>query len=256
MAIQRRAQRRKYHIIYKTTCLITNKWYIGLHSTDDLNDGYQGSGTHLWRSIQKYGKAQHKTEILEHCADRESLAQREAEIVNEDLLAQVGCMNLMIGGNANVEEVKTTTEDSKRKNSEASKRMWAKRREEGWVAPPQKSEHVAKRAKANTGKKRTAIQLANLQEGQARYYASADPLEIQVRAQKAAVTRQERGTNRGGRPAGIAMPEEQKQHLSTITTGKVWPRATCLGCGKETTLGALNRYHAMCRAADASTNRS
>jgi hypothetical protein len=38
-----RAYKKKYHFIYKTTCLITNKYYIGMHSTDDLEDGYVGS---------------------------------------------------------------------------------------------------------------------------------------------------------------------------------------------------------------------
>lgn len=30
----------KYHFIYKTTNLISGKYYIGVHNTDDLNDGY------------------------------------------------------------------------------------------------------------------------------------------------------------------------------------------------------------------------
>lgn len=38
--MKRQAERRKYHYIYKTTCLITNRYYIGMHSTDNLEDGY------------------------------------------------------------------------------------------------------------------------------------------------------------------------------------------------------------------------
>lgn len=46
---------KQYHFIYKTINIINNKYYIGMHSTDDLNDGYVGSGKRLWYSINKNG---------------------------------------------------------------------------------------------------------------------------------------------------------------------------------------------------------
>lgn len=90
--------RKKYHFIYKTTCLITSKYYIGMHSTNKLDDGYKGSGKRLWRSINKYGLENHVTEILEFVNDRDSLVAREKEIVNEELITDPMCMNLKIGG--------------------------------------------------------------------------------------------------------------------------------------------------------------
>jgi len=93
-----RAQRRKYHYIYKTTCIITNKFYIGMHSTDNLEDGYVGSGKRLWHSINKHGKENHVCEILEFLPDRKSLAEREKEIVNIEMLNEELCMNLSLGG--------------------------------------------------------------------------------------------------------------------------------------------------------------
>ena len=88
----------KYHFIYKTTNLVNNKYYIGMHSTNDLNDGYLGSGTRLWRSIKHYGKENFKVEILEFLLNRESLRAREAELVNEEKLSDPLCMNLTKGG--------------------------------------------------------------------------------------------------------------------------------------------------------------
>ncbi len=89
---------RKYHFIYKTTCSLTGKYYIGMHSTDNLDDGYLGSGKRLRYSIRKYGVENHTREILEYCSSREELVNREAEIVNLNEIAKEECMNLKIGG--------------------------------------------------------------------------------------------------------------------------------------------------------------
>ena len=34
----------KYHYLYKITNNITSEYYYGVHSTDDINDGYFESG--------------------------------------------------------------------------------------------------------------------------------------------------------------------------------------------------------------------
>jgi hypothetical protein len=93
-----RAEKRKYHYIYKITCNITNRFYIGMHSTDDLDDGYFGSGKRLWHSINYHGKENHVKEILEYLPSRQLLKEREKEIVNEELIGNVMCMNLVVGG--------------------------------------------------------------------------------------------------------------------------------------------------------------
>lgn len=89
---------RKYHYIYKTTCKVTSKFYVGMHSTDNLEDGYIGSGKRLKYSIRKHGLDNHVNEILEFLPDRSSLKSREKEIVNEMFLEDPLCMNLQLGG--------------------------------------------------------------------------------------------------------------------------------------------------------------
>ncbi len=93
-----RAEKRKYHYIYKITCKITGRFYIGMHSTDDLDDGYFGSGKRLWFSINYHGKDNHVKEILEFLPSRQLLKEREKEIVNKDLIGDVMCMNIKEGG--------------------------------------------------------------------------------------------------------------------------------------------------------------
>lgn len=84
--------------MYRTTNLITNKFYIGVHSTYNLLDGYLGSGKRLKRAIKKYGKENFKIEILEFFETRDEVLKREKEIVNEQLLNDSNCMNLQPGG--------------------------------------------------------------------------------------------------------------------------------------------------------------
>ena len=132
----------KFHFIYKTTCTVTARYYIGMHSTSNLNDGYLGSGRRLWLSIRKYGKANHNMEILEFLPDRISLKEREREIINESLLLDPMCMNLQPGGQGGFTSKehqlkcsaaggRTTNLEKSRKSSEKMKETNLRRVDEG-----------------------------------------------------------------------------------------------------------------------------
>jgi hypothetical protein len=95
-----------------------------MHSTDDLNDGYVGSGTRLWRSIHKHGVDKHVCEILEHLPDRESLSRREEEILSKELRADPLCMNIRSGGTGN-QPGAATSEETRQRLSVAGIRRWA-----------------------------------------------------------------------------------------------------------------------------------
>ena len=87
-----------YHYLYKTTNLINNKYYYGMHSTSKLDDGYLGSGLILRRAIRKYGKDNFKREIIEMFDTREDLIQAEIDLITNELLYEDLCMNLKQGG--------------------------------------------------------------------------------------------------------------------------------------------------------------
>ena len=92
-----RADKRKFHYIYKIV-RFDGKYYIGLHSTDKLDDGYFGSGTLLARSLKKHGKEVHVKEILEFLPNRLALKERERELINKEIVDDPLCMNLKLGG--------------------------------------------------------------------------------------------------------------------------------------------------------------
>ena len=89
---------KKYHFIYKTTNLISGRYYIGMHSAVSLEDGYIGSGNRLILAIRKHGKENFKREILEFFETRKELRKREAEIVTLEEIAKKECMNMRVGG--------------------------------------------------------------------------------------------------------------------------------------------------------------
>ncbi len=91
-------KQKKIHYIYKTTCDVNGKYYIGMHSTNKMDDGYLGSGKRLWSSIKYHGKENFTKEILEYCENRDELRIKEEEIVDEVLLTDNLCMNLKKGG--------------------------------------------------------------------------------------------------------------------------------------------------------------
>lgn len=86
------------YFIYKTTCIITNKFYIGMHKTKNINDGYLGSGFLLKKSIKKHGIENHFFEILHYCDTLEELIEKEVSIVNDELIKDPLCLNLKKGG--------------------------------------------------------------------------------------------------------------------------------------------------------------
>ena len=92
-----RADKRRLHYIYKIT-RFDGKFYIGMHSTNVLEDGYFGSGKLITRSIKKHGIEKHSKEIVEFLDTREALKLREKEIVIQEIIDDPLCMNLQLGG--------------------------------------------------------------------------------------------------------------------------------------------------------------
>lgn len=169
-----RADQRKFHIIYKTTCNITGRYYFGMHSTDNLEDGYKGSGKQLWHSLRKHGQENHTCEILEYLPNRKALAEREAEIITEEVRNDPMCMNLKGGGIGNTPGM-ALKEETKAKMSASLKKMWEELKANGYQKPKQSAEQIANRVAKNTGQKRSEETKKKMKEAQAKYLATVTP---------------------------------------------------------------------------------
>lgn len=88
----------QYHVIYKTTNTLNGKIYIGLHSTNRIEDGYLGTGWQLKKALCKYGKSAFTREVLHVFADREEARKKEAELVDEAFVARKDTYNMFPGG--------------------------------------------------------------------------------------------------------------------------------------------------------------
>lgn len=88
----------RYHYLYKIINKLNGKYYYGMHSTDDLNDGYRGSGRAIKVAIKKYGVENFEKIVFEFFANRKQLAQAEKRLINEDVLQDRQCYNMMLGG--------------------------------------------------------------------------------------------------------------------------------------------------------------
>lgn len=119
-----------YHYIYKITNNITNKYYIGMHTTYNIDDEYFGSGLILKRSIAKYGKENHTKVILFSVDTRLELIELEKEMITEELLNDQLSMNIRLGGEGGGGWTKEQQQENNRRSQ--IKQQWLRENDGEW----------------------------------------------------------------------------------------------------------------------------
>lgn len=98
-----------YYIIYKTTNLLNGMMYIGKHKTNNIDDGYLGSGKWLKNSIRKHGVQNFRKEYLRFCESEEDMNYMERVFVDETWISRADTYNLKIGGEGGSSKKSTET---------------------------------------------------------------------------------------------------------------------------------------------------
>jgi hypothetical protein len=119
------------HYIYKTTCSVTNRYYIGMHSTCNIDDGYMGSGKRLRYSIRKHGIENHIREILDFFDTRELLIEAEKQAITLEMITDKDCMNLKGGGDGGFVSLEAVRKGAEITNSRHSDKLVEWRRKGG-----------------------------------------------------------------------------------------------------------------------------
>ena len=117
---------KKFHYLYKVTHIETGRFYIGIHSTDNIEDRYFANGVyeasdksqgdwvrlnhgdkphegHIKNALIMYGRNAFEREILQWCDTREELILLEEQVVTKEFIESEDNFNHRTGGYANSE---------------------------------------------------------------------------------------------------------------------------------------------------------
>ena len=89
---------KKYYYFYKITNLKNGNFYYGVHSTNNLDDGYMGSGAIIKSIIKKYGVEFLQKDIIKFFDSSEDMYAYEKMIVTNEMIQNPKCYNLTEGG--------------------------------------------------------------------------------------------------------------------------------------------------------------
>jgi hypothetical protein len=201
-----------HYILYKTINLINGKEYTGIHQTDELNDGYLGSGKLLLQAIKKHGRQNFKRVILEQFDTVEQMVQKEIEIVTEEYCKREDTYNIMPGGKWGSQKRNGLTFKGKTHTEETKKRI-----------------SIASSGKTHNKETRKKLSENN--------FARRDPERQRKHAVEIASKPKSLEHRENLRKASL------KNNSGKANLGKVRTKVKCPHCGKEGANNTMTRWH-------------
>ncbi|EQA7786718.1 hypothetical protein ACX818_001309 [Acinetobacter baumannii] len=103
-----------YFYTYKITNLVNGKIYVGVHKTENLDDGYMGSGKVLKIAKQKHGIGNFSKEILMFHGNEDEMFEIEALIVDKEFINRHDTYNAKLGGLGGWDHIQSNMTPEKR----------------------------------------------------------------------------------------------------------------------------------------------
>jgi len=225
-------------IVYITKNLLDGKKYIGVDSKNDPS--YLGSGKHLKRAIEKYGKKNFTKEILFEFPDEESAYLKERDIILElDAVKSPNYYNIHPGGMGGWGHIDVSGEknpmygknvrDSYIKNY--GEELGNKLYDESRIKAGEKTSASLK------GTTKSESHRNSLSESKKNFWKSLSEDEKIERRKKMSIDM---------KSAGIIRSEEYKKKMSESlkkSSDKIHRKEKCKICGKEMNIQNLERWH-------------
>lgn len=162
------------HYFYKITNKRNNKFYYGVHSTNDINDGYMGSGVILRQEQHKYGLDSFYKEIIKTFDTKKEAYNYESVIVNEDMINNPLCYNISTGGQGGkVKSNYIKDSEYKKKISDGVKRYYSS--EEGKIRKQKIKKERAKYWSSEAGEQMKK----NISENNKKFYKTEKGILVQ-----------------------------------------------------------------------------
>ena len=221
-----------YHFIYKTTSN-SGKYYIGRHSTNNINDGYYGSGKWI-RSLKN--KSDLKREIIEYCKE-DDIKKIEQSHLNEHV-GKENCMNFNLSpvgfSSGLLNPSHSVSEKIRRKNVFLGDKNPAKRQE----VRKKMSEAQKGRLSPNKGKKMSddfKLKISNARKGLK--YSEEGRKKLSESRKK------DYAEGRRGIPSSLGIKHSEESKRLQSEKAKLRPKMKCLYCDVVATKPLLSRFH-------------
>jgi len=219
---------KKFNYTYVTTNILNGKQYVGDHSTNNLDDGYLGSGVAIKRSIQKYGEENFKKEILEFFDTKQQAFDAQEKWINEHNSMSPNGYNISPLGGVGV--TGCFSEETKQKISESI--SGEKNPFYGKTHTEETKQKLSVAASLRTGKKNVMFGEDLYNVWLEKYGEEEANIRLEQMKNKMSKTRK-----------GRTLTPEHCKNLSKAKIGLIYEKIECPHCRKKADPGNYNRWH-------------